>query len=122
MEQREEVVRFTTQRESAFADELAHWKATGQLTVDTHEPAITDVQTDWPEDHIVIESPVAGSVWQYCVEPGDIVETNQPLLILESMKMEIPVLASERAQIVEILSEANQAVRSGQALVVLIRK
>ena len=44
---------------------------------------------------IEIESDVTGTVWKIEVEEGSKVTEGQTLIILESMKMEIPVLASD---------------------------
>ena len=115
----EDIGEFTHQRELAFARELEHWRATGQFNIDTHEPDITDVETDWPEDSVVIESPVSGSLWQRCVDTGDTVEREQTLLILESMKMEISVTAPDNLKVRQILFASGQRVRAGQPLIVL---
>ena len=61
---------FQRTREAAFAEELAQWRATGQFNVSIVEPETTEVVADWPADSIVLESPVSGSLWQCCVEPG----------------------------------------------------
>ena len=49
-------------------------------------------------DGTAVESPVPGSVWKILVEPGREVSEGEPLIIVESMKMEIAVCAPvERA-------------------------
>ena len=115
----QDIREFTRRRELAFARELEHWRATGQFNIDTHEPEITNVDADWPEDCIVIESPVSGSLWQRCVNTGDEVESEQTLLILESMKMEISITAPDNLKVRQILFESGQRVRAGQPLIIL---
>jgi acetyl-CoA carboxylase biotin carboxyl carrier protein len=62
-------------------------------------------------------APVAGSVWKVEVTLGQSVGAGQTLVILESMKMEIPVEA-ETAGVVKILHCApGDVVREGQVLV-----
>jgi len=66
-----------------------------------------------------IRSEITGSVWKILKQPGDEVGEEDSLMILESMKMEIPVLAEAAGKVVEILVKENDPVAEGQALVVL---
>jgi urea carboxylase len=106
-------------REAAFAEELAQWRATGQFNVSTVEPELPDVIADWSADSIVLESPVSGSLWQCCVEPGEHVREGQALLVLESMKMEITVQAPQDLQVLKVLLQTGQRINAGQPLIVL---
>lgn len=64
--------------------------------------AIVDVKTE-----------ITGNVWKIVVEPGASVEEDEPILILESMKMEIPVAASEGGTVREILVSEGETVTEG---------
>jgi acetyl-CoA carboxylase biotin carboxyl carrier protein len=66
-----------------------------------------------------IESEISGLVWKLEVKPGDAVASDQVLMILESMKMEIPVQASCAGTVQEIRVNEGEAVTEGQVLVVL---
>ena len=66
-----------------------------------------------------IESEVAGNVWKIEVAVGDLVQTGDVLMILESMKMEIPVEAPRAGKVVEILVATEQAIDEGQLVAVL---
>lgn len=58
-------------------------------------------------------SECAGSVWRICLKPGDPVAADEPVVILESMKMEIPV-APEKPGIVRHISVAEgEAIAEG---------
>lgn len=65
-----------------------------------------------------IEAPVTGSVWKIECEVGDEVTEGDVLVILESMKMEIPVEAEEDGTVVEIPCEEGQAISEGDVVVV----
>jgi biotin carboxyl carrier protein len=68
---------------------------------------------------VVVKSEINASVWQVLVKPGDPVETDQELLILESMKTEIPVTAPCDGVVREVrVAEKDQVVEM-QALVVI---
>ena len=110
---------FTEQREKAFAQELAHWRKTGQFNIDTREPEAIEVNVDWPDDCVVIESPVSGSLWQCSVKEGDAVDADQSLLILESMKMEIAVTSPDNLRVKQVLFDTGQRISAGQPLIVL---
>ena len=76
-------------------------------------------ETSWEEGQIVVDSPVSGSVWQSEITPDSEVVKGQVLMILESMKMEIPVYASESGTIKQIRIKETQGVKAGQALIVI---
>jgi acetyl-CoA carboxylase biotin carboxyl carrier protein len=66
-----------------------------------------------------IEAHITGNVWKIEVEVGDQVEEGDTVVILESMKMEIPVEAEDDGTVKEIRCEEGQAVSEGDVLVVL---
>jgi biotin carboxyl carrier protein len=68
---------------------------------------------------IEVESEVAGNVWKVEVEVGDSVAEGDVLIILESMKMEIPVESPAAGTIAEILVAPEDAVEEDQLLAVL---
>ena len=66
-----------------------------------------------------IEAHITGNVWKIEVSVGDEVEDGDTVVILESMKMEMPVEAEDAGTVKEILCEEGQAVNEGDTLVVL---
>jgi acetyl-CoA carboxylase biotin carboxyl carrier protein len=66
-----------------------------------------------------IEAHITGTVWKVEVEVGDSVEEGDTVVILESMKMEMPVEAEDDGTVSQILCEEGQAVSEGDPLVVL---
>lgn len=66
-----------------------------------------------------VEAHITGTVWKIEVEVGDTVEEGDAVVILESMKMEMPVEAEDAGTVVEIRCEEGQAVNEGDTLVVL---
>jgi acetyl-CoA carboxylase biotin carboxyl carrier protein len=68
---------------------------------------------------ITVSADVAGTVWKIVVAPGDTVGADQDLLILESMKMEIPASAPQSGVVRQILVEQGEAIAEGQGLLIL---
>ena len=66
-----------------------------------------------------IEAHITGTVWKIEVEVGDAVAEGDTVVILESMKMEIPVEAEDDGVVKEIRCEEGQSVQEGDVLVVL---
>jgi acetyl-CoA carboxylase biotin carboxyl carrier protein len=66
-----------------------------------------------------IEAHITGSVWKIEVAVGDKLEDGDTVVILESMKMEIPVEAEDDGTVKEIRCEEGQSVSEGDVLVVL---
>jgi acetyl-CoA carboxylase biotin carboxyl carrier protein len=66
-----------------------------------------------------VTAPVTGTVWKIQVAPGDSVEEGQTLVILESMKMEMPVEAPERGKVAIVAVREGQPIEEGDVLVSL---
>ncbi|MBE7416423.1 MAG: acetyl-CoA carboxylase biotin carboxyl carrier protein subunit [Ideonella sp.] len=66
-----------------------------------------------------LQADVTGTVWKIEVRVGDAVAEEQTLLILESMKMEIPVDAPHAGTVLELLVAEGEAVAEGQDVVVI---
>jgi acetyl-CoA carboxylase biotin carboxyl carrier protein len=66
-----------------------------------------------------VEAHITGTVWKIEVEVGDAIEEGDTVVILESMKMEMPVESEDEGTVSRILVEEGQAVSEGDPLVVL---
>jgi acetyl-CoA carboxylase biotin carboxyl carrier protein len=66
-----------------------------------------------------IHAPVTGSVIEIRVAVGDTVAEGDEVIILESMKMEIPVVSDYAGSVGEILVEPKQRVQEDDVLIVL---
>lgn len=69
--------------------------------------------------NININSEVTGSVWKIEAQVGQTVEQDDVILIVESMKMEIPVTAPSKGKIVEIKVAEGELINDQQVLVIL---
>jgi acetyl-CoA carboxylase biotin carboxyl carrier protein len=66
-----------------------------------------------------VEAHITGTVWKIEVKIGDQVDEGDTVVILESMKMEMPVEAEDPGKVSEIRCEEGQSVSEGDVLVVL---
>ncbi len=66
-----------------------------------------------PED---VKAQITGTVWKIVVKPGEEVEEGDDLIILESMKMEIPVEAPVDGTVLELLVGEGDSVDEDQIL------
>ena len=114
-----EIASHTEKREQAFAEELARWHADGQFHYEAPEIDDAADEVSLQEGEIPVDSSVAGSVWQLLVKEGDVVEIGQPLLLLESMKMEIAVFAPQAGRVKKQLLREGARVSAGQSVLIL---
>ena len=66
-----------------------------------------------------IEAHITGTVWKIECSLGDAVAEGDTVVVLESMKMEMPVEAEDTGTVSAIHVEEGQAVREGEPLVTL---
>ncbi|MFJ2429606.1 urea carboxylase [Pseudomonas sp. NPDC087804] len=111
---------FRAQQQGAFNAERERWIASGQAHFDSEE-AVVESSEDalLAEGEHSVDSHIAGNLWQVQVEAGSRVAAGDVLVILESMKMEIPLLAPMAGVVREIRVQPGSAVRAGQRVVVL---
>jgi len=65
---------------------------------------------------VEVTAEIAGSVWKIVAAVGQELEEDDPIVILESMKMEIPVVAPEAGRITEILVAEGDSVTDGTVI------
>ncbi|MBB5373321.1 5-oxoprolinase/urea amidolyase family protein [Acidocella aromatica] len=114
------IAAFQRSQRAAFAAEREDWVAKGLHSFE--EP---DLPPPPPEDALPpgargIAAPVPGSVWQVLKEPGETVAAGEPVMILESMKMEVRVAAPASGRISALAAAPGQVVRAGQRLGVIV--
>jgi len=68
---------------------------------------------------IKVAAEVAGKVWKIEAQPGTALAAEDTILILESMKMEIPVVAPAAGMLKELQVKEGDAVAEGQVVAVL---
>lgn len=68
---------------------------------------------------IEILTEVTGKVWKIETPAGTKVEADKPLIIVESMKMEIPVSSVDAGTVVELRVKEGDAVEEGQVVAVM---
>jgi len=111
---------FRTHQQGAFNAERERWIANGQAHFDSSDVLADDGEdTPLQPGQAGIDSPVSGNLWQVSVEPGQQVREGDVLVILESMKMEIPLVASQDGVVSQVRVQPGSPVRAGQCVVVL---
>ncbi len=68
---------------------------------------------------VKVRATIGGSIWQIVAGAGDEVAKDDPILIMESMKMEIPVTAPRAGRVKAFLVEAGQVVAEDDVLALI---
>ncbi|WP_185268343.1 urea carboxylase [Halopseudomonas xiamenensis] len=112
------IAAFKADQQTAFTREVALWQADEQAQVDA---ALRLPARSGPieVDGHAVTADISGNIWKLLVEPGQRVEINQPLLIVEAMKMEFAVHADRSARVSAIHCAAGRQVNAGDLLLVL---
>jgi acetyl-CoA carboxylase biotin carboxyl carrier protein len=66
-----------------------------------------------------VQAHITGTVWKIEVKPGDSVDEGQTLVIIESMKMEMPVESPVKGKVDQIAVAEGQAVDEGALLLTI---
>ncbi|HKB56438.1 MAG TPA: urea carboxylase [Lacunisphaera sp.] len=112
---------FKSGQQTAFEAERQRWAASGQLNFSAESEsanAATERAALLP-GHRAIIAHVPGNVWKINVSAGQRVTREQPLLILESMKMEISVFSNVPGEVTEVVCVEGRPVQAGDTLAVI---
>jgi urea carboxylase len=119
-EEADSIQAFRDQQKAAFNAERERWIANGQADYQSEE-AVAETGEDAPlkaGEHSV-DSHIAGNLWQVQVSEGDQVKAGDVLVILESMKMEIPLTAPIDGVVSSVQAQPGSPVRAGQRVLVI---
>jgi biotin carboxyl carrier protein len=88
------------------------------------QPAATPAPTPAPAPKAApadvadaMDAPMPGTIIKVLVKPGDQVTENQPLLVLEAMKMENEIVANRAGVVETLFVDKNDTVNAGDALI-----
>ncbi|PMS15683.1 urea carboxylase [Trinickia dabaoshanensis] len=117
------IAAFKSTQQAAFDAERERWRLAGHAEY-AGEAVAADANAALAEQALGSEqrgiaAEVSGSVWKVLVEAGERVKEGQALAILESMKMEVSVVATEDGVIESIDCAPGAAVSAGQRLMVM---
>ena len=73
-------------------------------------------------DKVILSSEISGSIWKINCKVGDFIKTGQEVLIIESMKMEIPVISNVSGTVTSIFVDEGEMVNEDQKLIELDKK
>jgi urea carboxylase len=106
---------FRRKQRAAFLAERERWASLPPPPEEVDAPAVAEQPL--PDGAVAVPAAVTGSVWEIAVAPGARVAAGDRLIVLETMKMETPVLAPSAGRVVAICCAPGTLVRAGQTLV-----
>ena len=116
----DETQTFRRTQKIAFEAERERWLAAGQMTiVEPEETALEEQATALPPGCEGVSSPMTASVFQLLVEPGQRVEVDQKVVVLDAMKTEIAVHSSVAGTVEAIYTAVGSLAQSGQLLLAI---
>lgn len=113
---------FKATQQANFEAERQRWHAAGlaEYVAETAAASLSDAaDIHIPTGGCAVQSHMPGSVWKIEFKVGDVVDAGATLVVIEAMKIEIPIIAPDRMRIAAIHIEKGQTVQTGQTLIVL---
>jgi urea carboxylase len=109
---------FRAQQRRAFVEERERWAS---LPPPPEEPDAPPVSAEerWPATYVKVPSAVTGSVWEIVAKEGARVVAGDKLVVMETMKMETPIVAPVTGRVVAVTQKPGALVTAGQTVVVL---
>ncbi|MFV0576843.1 MAG: urea carboxylase [Vibrio sp.] len=115
-----EIEQCKTRQQKAFEEERQRWVETGQANFVVEEVEQEEETTlELKDGQSLIESHVAGNIWQVLVKEGEYVKAGEVVMVLEAMKMELEVVSPVSGYVDTLCSDHGAQVRAGQPLMVI---
>ncbi|MEJ0087469.1 MAG: 5-oxoprolinase/urea amidolyase family protein [Pseudomonadota bacterium] len=117
--ERDSIEAFRVQQRAAFSAERERWRQAGLDESAPVDPPRRTEPTAIPDGCIAVTSGVSGSVWQLKVQADQAVSKGETLVIMESMKMEISIVAPLAGTVLEVRAAEGRPANAGDTLLVL---
>ncbi len=116
----EGIAAFKARQQAAFEAERLDWKARGldSFVSDDGGPA-AESDTDIPEGQQAVAAHMTGNVWKILVDEGAMVEAGQPVVIVESMKMEMEIATPVAGRVAGLRCQVGRTVRAGDIVALI---
>ncbi|MEQ1653301.1 MAG: urea carboxylase [Hyphomicrobium sp.] len=106
-------------QQKAFDDERARWQLSDQMASSQQADVAVDDDSHVPDGATAIESTVPGCVWKIAAGPGTRVAAGDAVVIVESMKMEMAIVAPHDGIIEDVRCAEGRPVSLGQILMIM---
>jgi urea carboxylase len=108
-------------QQAGFDAERRRWEASGQIGYSAELPPmqVEEAAEELEPGHVAVVSPVSGSVWKIASQPGQSVKSGDTLVLVESMKMELPVIAPFDGVVTQLRCTEGRAVLTAQTLLII---
>jgi urea carboxylase len=113
------IAQFKTTQQTAFEAERKSWKDQGLDSFISDDAKAETSDNEIPKGCFGVASSVPGNIWKILAERGAWVAEGDTLAIIESMKMEIPVITHTSGRVRELRGGPGQNIKSGDVIVVL---
>ncbi|GAA2146126.1 urea carboxylase [Glycomyces algeriensis] len=111
---------FQARQAAAFDAERQRWADAGEFDRDHHEAApATGTVIDLAPGETLVEAPMAASVWRVTIAAGDAVSAGDTVVVLEAMKLEMPVTAPVTGTVTRVLARPGEQAGPGTPLLVI---
>ncbi len=110
------IAAFKARQQAAFEAEREDWKARGLDSFNSDDTGPPPEPSDVPEGCTAVPASVTGNVWTLLLEPGSTVKAGQPILVVESMKMEMEVVSPVSGTLHAFTCKPGRTVTAGQTV------
>ena len=112
---------FKMRQQTAFEAERRRWRDARIDEAPIIDP-VAPKDEGLPDGYVGAFSEVPGNIWKVLVDVGALVEEGDPLVLVESMKMEIAISAATRGLVRSVLVKPGQTVRAGDLVMAIEEK
>jgi len=116
----EQITASKQRQQQSFEAERQRWIETGQAHFEAESLGEAEAdEWDMPPGAIELVAPMDASVWSLQAEPGETLDAQQTIMILEAMKTEIPLSSPVAGTLIQCRCREGSPVRSGQTLALI---